>query len=155
MIKIEPKHKRRRLLVTTGWACGKPVTLVGFAEGEGGLSVTHVGTGTSIISAVPGSGDALVKLGTEVLGCYYRNLDPIPCQVLVVQGEEFVSDTVERIAELDDPRTITALADLGLQFLPRDYYKQKHATARLCKSHGAFQWTHFCQKAPIVIVGVD
>ena len=77
----------RRMTVTTGWGWGKKVTFVAFAHGQGGLRYEKVGPTTTVISATPGDGEVLVKLEGEVLACWYRNLDPTPCRVVVVDAK--------------------------------------------------------------------
>jgi hypothetical protein len=148
MLTLEPKHKRKKLTVTTGWAQGKEVTLEGFAEGQRGLLVQNVGTSTTVISGKPGKGDVLVRLDKDVYGCFYRNLNPMPCRILLVSVHTDL-DALDRVEML------TPLADLGLQFLPKDHKRMASFAKRLCKLHGDFAWLHFCRDEAVVILGVS
>lgn len=148
MATIEPKHKKRTLTVTTGWAQGKEVTLEGFAEGERGLIAENVGPSTTIITGKPGRGDVLVRLGEDVYGCFYRSLDPMPCRVLLVSAETDPD-------ALDQPDALTPLADLGLQFFPTDHKRMVSTAKRLCMAHGTFAWWHFCRDEAVGILGVS
>jgi hypothetical protein len=145
---LESKHRKRKLTATTGWAQGKEVTLEGFAEGERGLIAQHVGPSTTVITGKPGRGDVLVRLGVDVYGCFYRSLDPMPCHVLLVSADTDPD-------ALDQPGALTPLADLGLQFLPKDHSRMVSAAKRLCRQHGGFAWWHFCGDDAVVIVGVS
>src|SRR5947209_3529106 len=136
MLTIERKHRKRKLTVTTGWAQGKEVTLEGFAEGEHGLIAQSVGPSTTIITGKPGRGDVLVRLGQEVYGCFYRNLNPMPCRVVLVSADADPN-------ALDQPAARKPQADLGLQLLPKDHKRMASAAKRLCRPRGDFAWWHF------------
>jgi hypothetical protein len=148
MLTLEPRHKRKKLTVTTGWAQGREVRLEGFAEGERGLIAQNVGPSTTVITGKPGTGDVLVRLGEDVYGCFHRSLDPMPCQVLLVSADTD-PDT------LDQPDAVTPLADLGLQFLPKEHKRMVSSAKRLCRQHGGFAWWHFCRDEAVVILGVS
>jgi hypothetical protein len=130
------------------WAQGNEVTLKGFAEGERGLIAQNVGPSTTVLTGKPGTGDVLVRLGQEVYGCFYRSLDPMPCRVLLVSADAD-PDTLDR------PAMLIPLADLGLQFLPKDHKWMVSAAKRLCRPHGDFAWWHFCRDDAVVILGVS
>ena len=138
----------RRMTVTTGWGQGKRVTFVDFAHGQGGLQFENVGPTTTVISATPGEGDVLVKLGGEVLACWYRNLNPTPCRVVLVDarhtGEAAMREAMKR-----------PLADLGVQFIPHDYQKSVKRFEALCAPYGTFAWHHLPHKSCTVVLGVS
>lgn len=152
-MEITARDKRRPLTVMTGWGEGRKVTLVDFAQGNRGLNIQNVGTSTSIISAVGGSGDAIIKMDDQQQYCHWLNLDPMPCKVLVVRDKEVESfnDVQENLD------TLNIIADLGLKFLPN--YRKKHkqllaSAKRLCKPN-EFIWWHWCSKSATMIIGVE
>src|SRR5207253_6170130 len=116
----------RRMTVMTGWGRGKRVAFMDFAQGPGGLQFENVGPTTTVISAAPGEGDVLVKLGGEVLACWYRNLNPMPCRVVLVDAKHADEAAMQKA-------TKRPLADLGVQFIPHaDYRKLLKACEALC-----------------------
>ena len=88
----------KELTVTTGWGQGRKAHFVGFAEGNGGLSAQHVGPTTTVITALPRKGDAIVEIDGERYACWFRNLDPFPARVVVVHENLCRLD----LAQLDD-----------------------------------------------------
>ena len=53
------------LTVTTGWGQGRKARFLGFADGEGGLAFQNVGPSTTVITALPRKGDAIVEMDGE------------------------------------------------------------------------------------------
>jgi hypothetical protein len=102
---------------------------------------------TIIISATPGEGDVLVKLDGEVLACWYRNLNPMPCRVVLVDAKH----TDEAAMQTATKRP---LADLGVQFIPHDYKKSIKRFEALCAPCGTFAWHHLPHKSCTVVLGV-
>jgi len=145
--------RKPKMQVTTGWAAGRYVTFHGFAQGPHGIAVTHVGPSTSIFTGVPGDGDVLVKLNDEVLGCYYLNLSPMACRLVVVNAEPLPNDQA-----LDNPDALDAIAKIDLAFPPNPKKDHKKAIAWITKAvrqHGTFAWWHFCHKSATIVVGVS
>ena len=77
----------KELTVTTGWGQGRKARFVGFAEGDGGLSAQHVGPTTTVVTALPRKGDAIVEIDGERYACWFRNLDPFPARIIVVHED--------------------------------------------------------------------
>ena len=138
----------RRMTVTTGWGRGKEVTFVDFAHGPSRLQFENVGPSTTVISAVPGEGDVLVKLDGEVLACWYRNLNPMPCRVVLVDAKHTDESAMQEAVE-------RPLADLGVQYIPHDYKKSIKRFEALCAPHGTFAWHHLPNKSCTVVLGVS
>ncbi len=138
----------KRMTVTTGWGQGKRVTFIDFAQGPGGLQFENVGPTTTVVAAAPGRGDVLVKLGGEVLACWYRNLNPMPCRVVLVDAR----NTDEAAMQTATKRP---LADLGVQFIPHDYKKSIKRFEALCAPYGTFAWHHLPHKSCTVVLGVS
>jgi hypothetical protein len=138
----------RRMTVTTGWGQGKRVTFIDFAQGPGGLQFENVGPTRTVVSAAPGESDVQVKLDGEVLACWYRNLNPMPCRVVLVDAKHADEAAMQKA-------TKRPLADLGVQFLPHgDYRKLLKAFETLCAPCGAFAWHHLPHKSCTVVLGV-
>ena len=139
----------RRMTVMTSWGRGKRVTFLDFAYGQGGLQFENVGPTTTVVSATPGEGDVVVKLGGEVLACWYRNLNPMPCRVVLVGAKH--TDEAAMQEAMKRP-----LADLGVQFIPHgDYRKLLKTFEALCAPYGTFAWHHLPHKSCTVVLGVN
>jgi len=136
------------MMVTTGWGQGKKVTFVDFAHGQGGLQFENVGPSTTVISATPGEGDVLVKLDGEILACWYRTLNPMPCRVVLVDAKHTDEAAMQNA-------TKRPLADLGVQFIPHDYKKSINRFEALCAPYGTFAWHHLPHKSCTVVLGVN
>jgi hypothetical protein len=106
----------KEMTVTTGWGQGRKARFVGFAEGDGSLSAQHVGPTTTVITALPRKGDAIVEIDNERYACWFRNLDPFPARIIVVH-EELCRMDLDR---LDDVDGVPQIADLGVRFLPKE-----------------------------------
>ncbi len=74
---------QKEMTVTTGWGQGRKAHFLGFADAEGGLLAQHVGPSTTIITALPRKGDAIVEMDGEQYACWFRNLDPFPTRIEV------------------------------------------------------------------------
>ncbi len=146
----------KELTVTTGWGEGRKARFVGFAEGDGGLVAQNVGPTTTVITALPRQGDAIVEIDGEQYGCWFRNLDPFPARVIVVH-----EDLCRMyLAQLDNVDALPKIADLGVKLLPKDH---KVVCSRLkppcpgCRNHtvelvntrveGVHVWLEFDQSA--------
>jgi len=151
MAETKPKRKSvPELTVTCGWAQGRMVKFIGFADGERGLAITNVGPSTTVITGTPGRGDAIVELDREHLACWFRNLDPFPARVVVVHEEQGHLS----LNELDNVDTLTKIADLGIKFLPKDHKAVCSRLKRLVGKYGEFTWVHYGHKAAVLVVGV-
>ena len=140
----------KELTVTTGWGQGRKAHFVGFAEGNGGLSAQHVGPTTTVITALPRKGDAIVEIDGEKYACWFRNLDPFPARVVVVHEDLCRLD----LAQLDDVDSLPKIADLGVRFLRRDHKQVCSRLKRLVAQHGEFAWVHYGHHAAVLVVGV-
>ncbi len=105
------------MTVTTGWGQGRKAHFVGFAEGNGGLLAQHVGPTTTVLTALPRRGDAIVEIDGENYACWFRNLDPFPARVVVVH------ENLCRLglAQLDDVDGLPQIADLGVRVFRKDH----------------------------------
>lgn len=130
------------LTVTCGWGSGKKCRFIGFADGEGGLSFQHVGPGTTVITAMPRKGDAVVEMDGEQYACWFRNLDPFPAQVIVVHEHSDPDDVTDKIA------------DLGIKFFRKDHKTVCARLGRLVAKYGEFAWVHYGYRDPVLVVGV-
>jgi hypothetical protein len=134
------------LTITTGWGEGRKCRFVGFAAGDGGLMAEHVGPTTTVITALPRKGDAIVEMGNHQYACWFRNLDPFPARIIVVHEDQ--------CDHLDDLDSVPKIADLGLRFLPRGHKTVCSRLNRLVRKHGEFCWVHYGYDAPVLVVGV-
>lgn len=145
---IPMKTTKQALTVTTGWGQGRKARFVGFADGERGLAITNVGPSTTVISGVPGRGDAIVEMDGKQYGCWFRNLDPFPAQVIVVHVDLCSCDDLDQVEDL--PK----IADLGVRFFPKDHKVVCSRLKRMVAKHGEFAWVHYGYKSPVLVVGV-
>jgi hypothetical protein len=127
------------------------VKFIGFADGERGLAITNAGPSTTIITATPGRGDAIVELHGERLACWFRNLDPFPARVVVVHEDEGDFN----LDQLDDVDTLHKIADLGIRFFPKDHKRVCARLKRLVAKHGEFTWVHYGYHAAVLVVGIS
>jgi hypothetical protein len=130
------------LTVTTGWGQGRKVRFLGFADGDGGLLAQHVGPSTTVITALPRKGDAIVEMDGHQYACWFRSLDPFPARIVVVHEDQDPSDNPLRIA------------DLGVRFLPKDHKTVCSRLKRIVAKYGEFAWVHYGHNAPVLVVGV-
>ncbi len=140
----------KELTVTTGWGEGRKARFVGFAEGEGGLLAQHVGPSTTIVTALPRRGDAIVEIDGEQYVCWFRNLDPFPARIIVVHEDLCGMD----LTQLDDVDRLPQIADLGVKLLPKDHKVVCSRLKRLVAQHGEFAWVHYGHNAPVLVVGI-
>lgn len=140
----------KELTVTTGWGEGRKARFVGFAEGEGGLLAEHVGPSTTIVTALPRRGDAIVEIDGEQYVCWFRNLDPFPARIIVVHEDLCGMD----LTQLDDVDRLPQIADLGVKLLPKDHKVVCSRLKRLVAQHGEFAWVHYGHNAPVLVVGI-
>ena len=140
----------KELTVTTGWGQGRKAHFVGFAEGDGGLVAEHVGPTTTVITALPRRGDAIVEIDGERYACWFRNLNPFPARVVVVHEDLCRLD----LAQLDDVDRLSQIADLGVRFLPKNHRTVCSRLKRLVAIHGEFCWVHYGHNAPVLVVGI-
>ena len=145
-----PATKDQNLTITTGWGQGRKVRFVEFADGDGGLLAQHVGPSTTVITAIPRKGDAIVEMDGERYACWFRSLDPFPARIIVVQVDLCNLD----LNQLDDVANLEKIADLGVKFLPKDHKKVCSRLKRLVAKHGEFAWVHYGDKAAVLVVGV-
>ena len=139
------------MTVTCGWGEGKKVKFIGFADEERGLAITNVGPSTTIITGTPGRGDAIVEMDGERLGCWFRNLDPFPARVIVVDEEQGRLDP----NQLDDVDTLEKIADLGVKFFRKDHKAVCARLKRMVAKYGEFTWVNYGHKAAVLVVGVS
>jgi hypothetical protein len=140
----------KELTITTGWGQGRRVRFVGFANGNGGLLAQHVGPSTTIVTALPGKGDAVVEMDSQQYACWFRNLDPFPARIIVVH-EDLCSCN---LGQLDNIDSLPQIADLGVKFLPKDHKIVCSRLKRIVAKYGEFAWVHYGQRAPVLVVGV-
>ena len=143
-----PSIKNQEMTITTGWGQGQKCRFVQFAEGEGGLMAEHVGPNTTVITAMPRRGDAIVEVDGRHYACYFRSLDPFPARIIVVQ-EDLCS-----CENLDDVANLPQIADLGIKFLPKDHKTVCSRLKRLVRKYGKFCWVHYGYHAAVLVVGV-
>jgi hypothetical protein len=140
----------KELTVTTGWGQGRKARFVGFAEEDGGLLAQNVGPTTTVVTALPRKGDAIVEIDNERYACWFRNLDPFPPRIVVVHEDLCRLD----LNRLDDVDALPQIADLGVRFLPKDHKKVCSRLGRLVAQHGEFCWVHYGHNAAVLVVGV-
>jgi hypothetical protein len=90
----------------------------------------------------------LVTMDGEVLACWYRNLNPMPCRVVLVDAHD--ADEADMQKAMKWP-----LANLGVQFIPHDYKKSIKKFEALCAPFGTFAWHHLPHKSCTVVLGVS
>lgn len=149
----KPKRKSdRELTVTCGWANGRKVKFVGFADTtqERGLAIHNVGPTTTIISGTPGRGDAIVELDGERLACWFRNLNPFPAHVVVVH-EDLCHLGLQQLDAVD---TLDKIADLGVKFFRTDHKAVCSRLKRMVAKYGEFAWVQYGHKSAVLVVGV-
>lgn len=140
----------KRMTVTTGWGQGRKARFVGFAKGNGGLLAQHVGPTTTVITALPRKGDAVVEIDGERYACWFRNLDPFPARIIVVHEDLCRMD----LNQMDDVDGVPQTADLGVRFLPKDHKRVCSRLGRLVAQHGEFAWVHYGHRTAVLVVGV-
>ena len=138
----------KEMTITTGWGQGRKARFLGFADGEGGLLAQHVGPSTTVITALPGKGDAIVEMDGEQYACWFRNLDPFPARIVVVHEDLCSCDN------LDDVDGLPQIADLSVKFFPKDHKTVCSRLKRIVAKHGEFAWVHYGHHAPALVVGV-
>lgn len=146
------KARQRELTVTTGWARGRKVKFLGFVDtkAQRGIAITNVGPTTSVITGTPGAGDVLVELEGEQLVCWFRNLAPFPCRIVVVHENQCRLD----FNQLDDTDTLEKIADLGVRFFRHDHKAVCSRLKRMVSKFGEFTWVHYGHRTPALVVGV-
>ena len=122
------------LTITTGWGQGRKCRFIEFANGDGGLRAEHVGPTTTVITALPRKGDAIVEMDGHQYACWFRNLDPFPARIIVVHEDLCSCD------HLEDVESLPQIADLGVRFLPKDHKTVCSRLKRLVAKHGTFCW---------------
>jgi hypothetical protein len=138
----------QEMTVTTGWGQGHKARFLGFADGEGGLAFQNVGPSTTVITALPRKGDAIVEMDGEQYACWFRNLDPFPARIVVVHEDLCSCDNLDEVDALEK------IADLGVKFLPKDHKVVCSRLKRMVAKHGEFAWVHYGHHAPVLVVGV-
>jgi len=138
----------KELTITTGWGQGRKCRFIGFSDGDGGLLAQHVGPSTTVVTALPRKGDALVEMDGHQYACWFRNLDPFPAQIVVVHEDLCSCD------QLDTVENLPQIADIGVRFLPKDHKTVCTRLKRLVAKYGKFNWVHYGQHAPVLVVGV-
>ena len=144
------RNRDQELAVTCGWGEGRKCRFIGFADGGGGLSFQHVGPSTTVVTAVPRKGDAIVEMDGNQYACWFRNLDPFPARIAVVHDDLGQQD----LNRFDDVDTLDRIADLGVKFLPKGHKTVCARLKRLVAKHGEFTWVHYGHRAPVLVVGV-
>lgn len=142
-----PATSDQDLTITCGWGNGRTCRFLSFADGLGGLSCQHVGPSTTVITALPRKGDALVEMDGQQYACWFRNLDPFPAEVIVVD-ERFAD------SDLDDVDRLERITDLGIRLLPKDHKAVCSRLKRIVARYGEFAWVHYGHNAPVLVVGV-
>jgi hypothetical protein len=138
---------KQDLSITTGWGEGRKCRFLGFADGDGGLRAEHVGPTTTVITALPRKGDALVEMDGHQYACWFRNLDPFPARIIIVHENQCG-------ANFDDLDSVPKIADLGLRFLPKGHKIVCSRLKRIVAKHGEFAWVHYGYDVPVLVVGV-
>ena len=92
----------------------------------------HVGPSTTVITALPRKGDAIVEMDGKQYACWFRNLDPFPARIIVVHEDLCSCD------HLDDVDKLPQIADLGVKFLPKDHKTVCSRLKRIVAKHGEF-----------------
>ena len=142
--------RKDQLTVTTGWGQGRKCRFVGFADGDGGMSFQHVGRSTTVVTALPRKGDAIVEMDGNQYACWFRNLDPMPARVVVVHDDLGQLD----LSRFDDLDTLDKIADLGVKLLPKGHTAVCARLKRMVAKHGEFTWVHYGYRTPVLVVGV-
>jgi hypothetical protein len=88
------------MTVTTGWGQGHRARFLGFADGEGGLAFQNVGPSTTVITALPRKGDAIVEIDNQQYACWFRNLDPFPARIVIVHEDLCSCDHLDEVDAL-------------------------------------------------------
>lgn len=147
------------LTVTCGWAQGRTVKFVGFADTteNSRLAFINLGLSTTILTATPERGDTIVELDGTHLAHWFRNLDPFPARVIVVHEEQGRLDLnqldhVDTLFALEE--TLAKIADLGVKFFPKDHKAVCSRLKRMVAKHGEFTWVHYGHRAAVLVVGV-
>ena len=102
-----------------------------FADGDGGLRAEHVGPTTTVITALPRKGDAIVEMDGQQYACWFRNLGPFPARIIVVHESQCG-------ANFDDLDNVPKIADLGLRFLPKGHKIVCSRLKRIVAKYGEF-----------------
>lgn len=138
----------KELTITTGWGQGRKCRFIEFAEGDGGLRAEHVGPTTTVITALPRRGDAIVEMDGHQYACFFRSLNPFPARIVVVHEDLCSCDN------LDDVDSLPQIADLGTKYLPHDHKTVCSRLKRLVAKYGEFCWVHYGHRAAVLVVGV-
>ncbi len=145
-----PATTDQELTITCGWGSGRRARFLGFADGPGGLSCQHIGPSTTVITALPRTGDALVEMDGKQYACWFRNLDPLPARIVVVHEDLARLE----LSQLDDIDSLGKIADLGIRFFRKDHKSVCSRLKRLVARYGEFTWVHYGHNAPVLVVGV-